>query len=73
MYAAVTGLLFLGSRNKMENKKEIDVLGYKRISKLLLKFSIPCVMGLLISAFSDNDHLPCKNDRRIFSNPLESP
>ena len=34
----------------MENKKEIDALGHERISKLLLKFSIPCVMGLLISA-----------------------
>ena len=27
------------------------VLGEAKISKLLLKFSIPCVMGLLISAF----------------------
>ena len=26
-------------------------LGEQKISKLLLKFSIPCVMGLLISAF----------------------
>ena len=35
----------------MESKKEIDILGHQFISKLLLKFSIPCVMGLLISAF----------------------
>lgn len=32
----------------MENSK---LLGEGKISKLLLKFSIPCVMGLLISAF----------------------
>ena len=35
----------------MELKKEIRDLGQERISKLLIKFSIPCVMGLLISAF----------------------
>ena len=35
----------------MELKKETQFLGQERISKLLLKFSIPCVMGLLISAF----------------------
>ena len=31
-------------------EQEIRVLGEEKISKLLLKFSIPCVMGLLISA-----------------------
>lgn len=35
----------------MEVKQEIQSLGQERISKLLLKFSFPCVMGLLISAF----------------------
>lgn len=35
----------------MDSQKEIQALGTQRISKLLLKFSIPCVMGLLISAF----------------------
>ena len=35
----------------MEMNKEIRALGQERISKLLLKFSIPCVTGLLISAF----------------------
>ena len=35
----------------MERKQEIRDLGQERISKLLIKFSIPCVMGLLISAF----------------------
>jgi putative MATE family efflux protein len=34
----------------MQNQ-EIQALGREKISKLLLKFSIPCVMGLLISAF----------------------
>lgn len=34
----------------MENQQEIQKLGHEKISKLLLKFSIPCVMGLLISA-----------------------
>ena len=34
----------------MEVKQEIQALGQEKISKLLLKFSIPCVMGLLISA-----------------------
>ena len=32
------------------NNQEIKMLGEEKISKLLLKFSIPCVMGLLISA-----------------------
>ena len=31
--------------------EEIQALGQERISKLLFKFSIPCVMGLLISSF----------------------
>lgn len=31
-------------------KQEIKLLGEEKIPKLLLKFSIPCVMGLLISA-----------------------
>ena len=31
--------------------EENKYLGEEKISKLLLKFSIPCVMGLLISAF----------------------
>ena len=35
----------------MAQKPDIHALGEERISKLLLKFSIPCVMGLLISAF----------------------
>lgn len=34
----------------MDKKQEIRMLGEEKISKLLLKFSIPCVMGLLISA-----------------------
>ena len=35
----------------MENKNEVRLLGQEKIGKLLVKFSIPCVMGLLISAF----------------------
>lgn len=35
----------------MDSQKDIHALGDERISKLPLKFSIPCVMGLLISAF----------------------
>ena len=34
----------------MNKKQEIQMLGEAKISKLLLKFSIPCVMGLLIGA-----------------------
>ena len=34
----------------MEVNHELEVLGREKISKLLLKFSIPCVTGLLISA-----------------------
>ena len=34
----------------MEVNQEIQALGKEKISKLLIKFSIPCVMGLLISA-----------------------
>ena len=35
----------------MEENRQIQTLGQERISKLLVKFSVPCVMGLLISAF----------------------
>ena len=35
----------------MEQNQENRMLGEEKISKLLLKFSVPCVMGLLISAF----------------------
>ena len=35
----------------MDRQQEIRALGHERISKLLLKFSIPCITGLLISAF----------------------
>ena len=35
----------------MEQSQENRILGEEKISKLLLKFSVPCVMGLLISAF----------------------
>ena len=35
----------------MDTQNQIQLLGQERISKLLLKFSIPCVTGLLISAF----------------------
>lgn len=35
----------------METSKENKLLGEEKISRLLLKFSVPCVMGLLISAF----------------------
>jgi len=35
----------------MEHNNEIRMLGEEKIMKLLLKFSVPCVMGLLISAF----------------------
>ena len=34
----------------MEVKSEIKMLGEERIPKLLLKFSVPCIMGLVISA-----------------------
>ena len=34
----------------METNQESRILGEEKISKLLLKFSVPCVMGLLISA-----------------------
>ena len=52
MYAAIAALFFAtGGISGMERKQEIRDLGQERISKLLIKFSIPCVMGLLISAF----------------------
>ena len=34
----------------MDRQQEIHALGHERMSKLLLKFSIPCITGLLISA-----------------------
>lgn len=34
----------------MDRNEESRILGEEKISKLLLKFSVPCVMGLLISA-----------------------
>ena len=34
----------------METKSELQFLGQEKISRLLLKFSVPCVLGLLISA-----------------------
>ena len=34
----------------MDKQQEIQSLGQEKISKLLIRFSIPCVMGLLISA-----------------------
>ena len=34
----------------METNQESRYLGEEKISKLLFKFSVPCVMGLLISA-----------------------
>ncbi|MBQ7284213.1 MAG: MATE family efflux transporter [Oscillospiraceae bacterium] len=35
----------------MNTEQDIRILGEEKIPKLLLKFSVPCVMGLLISAF----------------------
>ena len=35
----------------MEVSKETKVLGEERLSKLMLKFSIPCILSLLISSF----------------------
>lgn len=34
----------------MDAQQELNVLGQEKISKLLFKFSLPCVMGLLVSA-----------------------
>lgn len=34
----------------MDKTQEIQILGEEKIPKLLLKFSVPCVMGLLIGA-----------------------
>ena len=34
----------------MEKNRENRILGEEKIGKLLLKFSLPCVIGLLISA-----------------------
>ena len=44
------GIIFEGTEEKMETNQESRILGEEKISKLLLKFSLPCVMGLLISA-----------------------
>lgn len=35
----------------MDKKQQIQMLGEEKIPRLLLKFSIPCVLGLLIGAF----------------------
>ena len=35
----------------METNHESRMLGEEKISRLLLRFSVPCIMGLLISAF----------------------
>lgn len=35
---------------KMENKEDNRYLGEEKVSKLLLKFSIPCILSLLISS-----------------------
>ena len=51
MYATITAFIYVILGVETMETKEIQVLGQERISKLLLKFSIPCVMGLLISAF----------------------
>lgn len=34
----------------MENKEDNKYLGQEKVSKLLLKFSIPCILSLLISS-----------------------
>ena len=34
----------------MKNKEENKYLGKEKVSKLLLKFSIPCILSLLISS-----------------------
>ena len=35
----------------MDDRRALEVLEREKISKLLIKFSVPCVLGLLISAF----------------------
>ena len=35
----------------MNDRRALDALEREKISKLLIRFSVPCVMGLLISAF----------------------
>ena len=42
---------YTGGSNNMGMNQEILELGQGRIAKLLIKFSFPCVLGLLISAF----------------------
>ena len=44
-------IYFLKEECRMDRQQEIHALGHEKISKLLLKFSVPCIMGLLISAF----------------------
>ena len=34
----------------MENRNDTKYLGQEKVSKLLLKFSIPCILSLLISS-----------------------
>ena len=52
MLAAIADFLCHKSKWRVYGKQSgIQLLGQEKISKLLLKFSIPCVMGLLISAF----------------------
>lgn len=48
--AAVAAFLCPKMEVFMDRKQEIQMLGVEKIGKLLLKFSIPCVMGLLIGA-----------------------
>lgn len=45
------GFFAPGKGGVMDKKQEIQLLGEEKIPKLLLKFSIPCVVGLLIGAF----------------------
>ena len=48
---ATVAVFFCEEEPSMDHRQEVQILGSQRISKLLFKFSIPCVMGLLISAF----------------------
>ena len=34
----------------MKMEKEENILGYEKISKLMLKFSVPCVISLLVNS-----------------------
>ena len=40
----------MGGRGKMNGQENNKFLGEEKISKLLLKFSIPCILSLLISS-----------------------